>query len=95
MRNSARAAVFPPPSVRRQDHIIERELALRGGIVERERQNAPVGQADTPRLAFLAGRFLQHNGGRPVHVIKRQPRSCERPLPHRPLVAGPLVGLDA
>ena len=78
-----------------QDHIVERELALCGRIVERERQNAPVGQPDTPRLALLAGRFLQHDGGRPVHIIKWQPRSRERPLPSRPLVAGFLVSLDA
>src|SRR5262252_5072084 len=53
-----------------QNHIIERELALCGSIVDREWQNPPVGQSDTPRLALIAGRFLQDDGGGPVHVIK-------------------------
>src|SRR6516165_5148469 len=94
-RRSARAAVFPLPSVTRV-RTTSLSVSLRcARILERERQIAPVGQPDTPRLALLAGRFLQHDGGRPVHIIKWQPRSRERPLPSRPLVAGPVVGLDA
>src|SRR5262249_19454268 len=35
-----------------QDHIVERELALRGRIVDRELQNTPVSEANTPSLAL-------------------------------------------
>src|SRR5260370_31083983 len=78
-----------------QNYIVERELTLCRSIVDRERQNPPVGQPDTPRLAFRAGRFLQHGGTRPVHVIKWHPCSRERPLPCWPFVARPRVGFDA
>ena len=65
-----------------------------GGVVDCERQNAPVGEADTPCRAFLAAWFLHQHGRRPVHVIERQPCIGERPLPGRPLVAALALGLD-
>src|SRR5262249_58973518 len=77
-----------------QDHVVERELALSGGIVERKRQDASVGQPDTPSLALLAARFLQDDGRRPVDVVERQPRIRQRALPGRPLVADLLVRVD-
>src|SRR5262249_3278783 len=85
------------PAVRSggQDDSVDRELTLRGSIVDREWHNPPVGEPDTPRLALRAGRLLQHDGRRPVHVIKRQPCSRERPLPSRLFVARSLAGFDA
>jgi hypothetical protein len=71
-----------------QDHVVKRELALRACVVDRERQDAAVAQADTPSLAFLAGWLLHHDGGRPVDVIERQSRFRECPLPGRSFVAG-------
>ena len=65
-----------------------------GGVVDCERQNAPVGEADTPCRAFLAAWFVHQHGRRPVHVIERQPCIGERPLPGRPLVATLALGLD-
>src|SRR5262249_39843906 len=52
------------------DHVIKREFALRRGVVDRERADAPAGEADAPRLALLAARLLHHHRGRPVHVIE-------------------------
>ena len=67
-------------------------LALGGRIVERERQDTSVGQADTPSSAFAA-RLLQHEGRRPVHVVKRQPCVRQRPLPSWPSVGDLLLRL--
>ena len=74
---------------------MDRELTLRGSIVDREWHNPPIREPDAPRLAFRAGRFLQHDGGAPMHVIKWQPCSRERPLPNRPFVPRPILGFDA
>ena len=78
-----------------QHDIVKRELALSRRVVDRERQDAAVGQADAPRLALLAGRLLEHDRRRPVHVIERQPCTRQRPLPNRPLVTGFLLRVDA
>ena len=52
-----------------QDHVVERELALRGGVVDRERHDAPVGEPDAPRLALLAA---------PVSPARRRASSARR-----------------
>ena len=74
-----------------EDHVVERELALGGGVVDRKRQDAAIGEADPPGLALLAARLLHHHGRRPVHVIEREPGSRQRLLPRRPPVDGLLA----
>ena len=76
-----------------ENHVVERELALRGAVVDRERQDAPVDEADAPALALLAARLLHDHCRCPVHVVERQPRVRERLLPGRALV-GLLAGFD-
>src|SRR5262249_41566175 len=71
------------------------ELALCGCVVNGEWYYTPVSKPDAPALTFLAAWFLHHHRRCPVHVIERQPRIHERPLPGRPLVAGLVVGIGA
>src|SRR5258706_7670543 len=77
-----------------QNHVVNREFALRGSGLERKRHDAPVREADAPCLASLAARFPHHHGRRPVDIIERQARGYEGLLPRRALVGAFLFCLD-
>ena len=96
-RSSARApALALAVGHANQDDIVKRKLALSDCVVDGERKDAAVSQADPPRLALLAvARLLHDDRGRPVHVVERQSRARQRLLPGRPLVAGFLLRFGA
>ena len=75
--------------------VVEPELALGVGAIERERHHAAVGKADAPAVHPAAAAGLSHHdGGRPVHVVERQAGIGERLLPIGPLVGARAVRLE-
>src|SRR4029077_15269585 len=54
-----------------EDDVVESELAL-GRAVCRERDDMPVGESDSPTIAFPAARPLHHNSRRPMDIVERK-----------------------
>src|SRR4051812_7919293 len=71
-----------------QHHVVKRKFALSRCVVDGERQDATIGQADPPGLALLASGLLHDDRRRPVDVVERQSRARQRLLPGWPLVPG-------
>ena len=62
-RSSARAGLALAVGHTHQHHVVQRELALSDCVVDGERKDAAVSQADTPRLVLLAPARLLHDDG--------------------------------
>src|SRR6516162_6013005 len=78
-----------------EHHVVQRKLSLGKYIVERQRQNAAVGEADAPGLASPARWPLHNHCWRLMYVIEGQPGIQERELPRRSRLLGGPPRLDA
>ena len=89
-RSSARALLWPPLPLgvdfsladADADDVVQVEGAPDAGAPGVERHDAAVGEADAHDLAVARLCLVHNDGGRPMHVVERQPRPLKRLQPH-------------